>query len=64
MGMISILVFTALLIVLVVLIAGLLAMGRRGKEAARLSNKLMRWRIVVQFLAIALIIILVMLEGR
>lgn len=64
MGMISILVFTALLIVLVVLIAGLLAMGRRGKEAARLSNKLMRWRIVAQFLAIALIIILVILEGR
>lgn len=64
MGTMSILVFTALLIVLVILIAGLLAMGRRGKEAARLSNKLMRWRIAAQFLAISLIVILVILEGR
>ncbi|MCH8860931.1 MAG: twin transmembrane helix small protein [Proteobacteria bacterium] len=64
MGMMTILVFTALLIVLVILIAGLLAMGRRGKEAARLSNKLMRWRIAAQFLAIGLIVILVILEGR
>lgn len=64
MGMMTILVFTALLIVLVILIAGLLAMGRRGKEAARLSNKLMRWRIAAQFAAIALIVILIALDGR
>lgn len=64
MGMMTILVFTALLIVLVILIAGLLAMGRQGKEAARLSNKLMRWRIAAQFAAIALIVILIALDGR
>lgn len=64
MGLMTIFVFAALLLVLAVLVAGLLAMGRQGKDAARLSNKLMRLRIAAQFAAIALIIILAVLGGR
>lgn len=64
MGIMSIFVLAALLAVLAVLFAGLLAMGRQGKDAARLSNKIMRIRIAAQFVAILLIVILVILEGR
>lgn len=58
------LVVAALLVVLAVLFAGLLAMGRQGRDAARISNKLMRLRIITQFIAIALIVVLVILGGR
>lgn len=58
------LVLAALLVVLAVLFAGLLAMGRQGRDAARTSNKLMRLRIITQFVAIALIVVLVILGGR
>lgn len=58
------LVFAALLVVLAVLFAGLIAMGRPGRDAARISNKLMRLRIITQFIAIALVVILVILGGR
>lgn len=58
------LVLAALLVVLAVLFAGLLAMGRQGRDAARISNKLMRLRIITQFVAIALIVLLVVLGGR
>lgn len=64
MGMMSITIGAALLVVLAILFAGLLAMGRQGKDAARRSNKLMQLRIAAQFAAIALIVILVLLDGR
>ena len=41
----------AALAVLIVLIAGIWNMGRQG-ESANLSQKLMRWRVGLQFLAI------------
>lgn len=64
MGMMSIVVLAALMVVVAVLFAGLLAMGRQGKDAARLSNKLMRLRILTQFAALALIVLLAILGGR
>jgi hypothetical protein len=59
----SITVAAALLVVLGVLVAGVLSMGRQGKEAAYRSNKLMQLRIAAQFAAITLIVILVALGG-
>lgn len=64
MGMMSISVGAALLVVLAILFAGLLAMGRQGPGAAQRSNKLMQLRIAAQFAAIVLIVILVILDGR
>lgn len=53
-----------MLVVLAVLLAGLVAMGRPGRDAARFSNKLMRLRIAAQFVALALIVVLMILGGR
>ena len=48
---------------LIVMIAGAISMLRHGKAEARTSNKLMRYRILFQFAAIALIA-LAFLFGR
>ncbi len=49
-----ILMVVAMLLTLGVLFAGLLTMGRSGTEKRERSNQLMRWRILLQGLAIIL----------
>ena len=49
------LVIIAVAATLIVMIAGIVTMLRHGKADARTSNKLMRYRILFQFAAIALI---------
>lgn len=49
------LVIAAVGATLIVMIAGVVSLLRHGKTDARTSNKLMRYRILFQFAAIALI---------
>jgi hypothetical protein len=46
------------------MIAGAITMLRHGKADARTSNKLMRYRIMFQFAAIALIALAFLFGGR
>ena len=49
-----ILVVIAMLITLGVLFAGLLSMARGGEFNAKYGNKLMRWRVITQGVALVL----------
>jgi hypothetical protein len=51
------LVFTALALVLVLLVAGLAVTVRGGEAAGRWSNILMRWRVLAQGLALLVIVL-------
>lgn len=60
-SILEILVYVAMGAVVIVLVLGMGSMsgGRKGPKAVDRSNKLMRWRVGIQFLAIALLAILV-----
>lgn len=58
-----IIVAIAILAVFVVLMLGLGAFTKGGETAFKYSNKLMRWRIIMQAIAVALILIFVALRG-
>ncbi len=60
-SILEILVFIAMGAVVIVLVLGIGSMsgGRKGPKVVDRSNKLMRWRVGIQFLAIALLAILV-----
>ena len=49
--------------VVLVVIFGLRAFMTDGPEARARSNKLMQWRVILQFAAVVLIVILVLLLG-
>jgi len=51
----------ALFAVLAVLATGVIAMFRGGKFNAKYSNKLMRWRVITQGVAIALLALMFVL---
>lgn len=57
-------VIVAVVAVLGILVAGVITMLRHGKVDARTSNKLMRYRIIFQFVAIALIAVAFLFSGR
>ena len=48
--------------VAVVLLLGLLNLARGG--SANLSQKLMRWRVILQFFAIAVIVVVMLFRAR
>ena len=58
------LVVLAVLIVLGILMFGVGTFGRGGDFNRRNANKIMRWRIYAQGVAIALILLYVFLRGR
>jgi hypothetical protein len=58
------LVIVAVAATLIVMIAGVITMLRHGKTDARTSNKLMRYRILFQFTAIALLGLAFLFGGR
>ncbi len=62
----EILVYIAMGAVVIVLVLGVGSMsgGRRGPKAVARSNKLMRWRVGLQFVAVALLVILVFVLKR
>lgn len=59
-----ILVAVAVLTVLAILMFGIGNFGRGGEDAAKKSNKLMRWRIYAQAVAVALILLFVYIRGK
>ena len=63
-GFFPALVIIALLATLGVLLFGVITMARGGEFNAKHSNKLMRARVVFQFVAIALIAIYMLLSGK
>ena len=58
------LVIVAVAATVIVMIAGVITMLRHGKADARTSNKLMRYRILFQFAAIALVGLAFLFGGR
>ena len=53
----------ACIVVVVILARGLSYFGKGGKEAAQKSNKMMQLRIVAQFVAVVLVVLVVWLRG-
>ena len=60
---VNIMIGAALLLVLVTLIAGLVNMTRGGEGSSARSNVLMRWRVGLQFAAIALMVLGFIIRG-
>lgn len=58
-----VLVVVACAAVLVILMLGIGSFGVGGQTAHKYSNKLMRWRIAAQAVAIALILLFIWLRG-
>ena len=54
----------ACLAVLAVLLFGIFSFGRGGEFNRRNGNRLMRWRIIAQAVAIALVVLFVWLRGK
>lgn len=59
-----ILVAVACLIVLGILMFGVGSFGKGGEFNRKHANKIMRWRVGAQFVAILLILLFVYLRGR
>ena len=57
-------ILIVMLAVVAVLAIGIGNFGKGGAEGARKSNRMMRWRIGLQALAVVLIFILVTLAGK
>jgi hypothetical protein len=64
LGLIPVLIVIALLATLGVLLFGVITMARGGDFNAKYSNKLMRARVICQFVAIALIVIFMLIGGK
>ena len=58
------LVLFAVLIVAGILLLGIGTFGRGGECNKKYANKAMRWRIIAQFVAVALILLFVWLRGE
>ncbi|MEM7439964.1 MAG: twin transmembrane helix small protein [Pseudomonadota bacterium] len=63
MGPLYIIVVIAILAVMVVLMIGLGGFMTGGDFNRKYANKLMRWRIILQAVAVALILLFVALRG-
>ncbi|MFT7106718.1 MAG: hypothetical protein ACJAVT_001239 [Yoonia sp.] len=58
------LIAVAVLIVLGILMLGIGSFGKGGEWNRKNANKIMRWRIGAQFVAVALILLFVYLRGE
>lgn len=64
MNLFGILAAIAMLAVLTVLLAGVVVMARGGEFNRRWGNVLMRWRVLLQLVAIVLIVLAFLFSGR
>lgn len=64
MSGLSILIFVLLAAVVAVLALGIGSFGREGAENAKRSNKMMRYRIILQAIAVAAILAYIFLRGN
>ena len=46
-----------------IMLTGVITMGKKGTEQRQRSNKLMRWRVISQFVTIMLILLYAVLSG-
>jgi hypothetical protein len=53
----GILLAIALGLTLIVLFAGVITMGRGGEVGRKYGNKLMRWRVILQGIAVVLLVL-------
>ncbi len=60
----QIIVLIALLITLGILLTGVIGMARGGEFNQKYSNKLMRMRVIAQFTALMLMLLLAFLSGK
>jgi len=60
----NILLYVAMAAVAATLVYGLFTLARDGKEARSRSNKLMRLRVLLQFIAIVLIIVVAYFKNQ
>ena len=58
-----IIVLVAMAAVVLILARGLSYFGKGGADAAKKSNKMMRWRIYAQFAAVVLVVLFVWIRG-
>ena len=58
------LVIVAVFIVAGILIFGIGTFGKGGEFNKKYANKAMRWRIIAQFVAVALILLFVIVRGE
>lgn len=54
----------ACIVVLVILLLGMNSFRQTGVEARKQSNKFMRWRLIAQFVAVAIIALFVFIRGQ
>ncbi|WP_298937060.1 twin transmembrane helix small protein [uncultured Ruegeria sp.] len=64
MDLLMVVLLLAMAAVVVVLTMGIANFGKSGMEAAKKSNKMMRLRILFQFIAVVLIMLFVYLRGQ
>ncbi|WP_170561180.1 twin transmembrane helix small protein [Ruegeria atlantica] len=64
MDLLMVILLLAMAAVVVVLAIGISNFGKSGKAAAMKSNKMMRLRILFQFIAVLLIVLYVYLRGQ
>ena len=59
-----ILLAVAMAVVVIVMFMGLYTMGRGGSRGSRLSNKMMRLRVIIQGLALAILGVVILFTQR
>jgi len=59
----AVLLGVALLLTLAVLFAGVITMGRGGEANRKYGNKLMRWRVILQGIAVVLFVLAMLARG-
>ncbi|MDA7967209.1 twin transmembrane helix small protein [Ruegeria sp.] len=64
MDLLMVVLLLAMAAVVVVLVLGIANFGKSGMNAAMKSNKMMRLRILFQFIAVVLIVLYVWLRGQ
>ncbi|RMD87602.1 MAG: hypothetical protein D6807_07535 [Alphaproteobacteria bacterium] len=64
MDLVNVLIVVFMIAALVVVVLGVLNMGRPGIEGRQRANKLMQFRVLFQFIAIVLIGILLLIWAR
>jgi hypothetical protein len=62
-GVFAVLLGIALLLTLAVLFAGVITMGRGGEVNRKYANKLMRWRVIMQGVAVMLFVLAMLARG-
>lgn len=64
MNILAVLLALALGAVIVILIFGIIAMSRGGEFNRKYGNKLMRWRVAIQALAVILVLLFVFVASQ